>query len=55
MHHSFLQKLVLVIFVAFLTAGLYEFYDKIIKGADVALNGKPGTALTTPRPTPRRY
>ena len=53
MHHSFLQKLMLIIFAGFLAACLYEFYDKMIVGADQALNAKP--AQSTPRPTPRRF
>ena len=57
MHHSFVQKIVMVIVAGALAAGLFEFYRVMIDGADQALNGKysPAGQHSTPRPTPRRF
>jgi|GEM_PF-2668368 len=58
MHHSFFQKLILVVLAGALTAGAYEVvYKGIVVGAENAINGGykvPGEKVT-PRPTPRRF
>lgn len=53
MQHTFFQKLILVVLLAALAAGGYVYvYEKMILGADQAING--GYKNPTPMPTPKR-
>lgn len=58
MEHTFLQKLVLTVLAGFVAAGIYVFvYEGLIVGSMQSVNGghaAPG-AVSTPRPTPRRF
>lgn len=58
MHHSFLQKLLLVVFAGFVAATVYVVvYKWMILGADQAVNGgyKPATSKAAAKSTPRRF
>jgi hypothetical protein len=39
MHGTFLQRVLLTLFLAFCTAGLIEFYKNVIQKGDAEING----------------